>query len=544
MAKKEAKKKEVKKDTTVKENEKVSVKDRVKDIRLSLLKSFGDNAVIEGADLEKANFGRISTGSLKLDVELGGGVPIGRIIQIAGNKSDGKSTLTDIIASNAQKQRVDWIWTRRGNEKGREVVEEVPKVTEGLIVGFLDAEGHKTIDWTRDTLGVDTDNWIYTQPSGAEEAFDIAHQMQLDGVNLIILDSIDSIVPTKLYEKDFGDSAQMGIKAKLIGDFLRKFTMTNNKLFREGRLPCTLILINQVREKIGCFHYNSKVLLEDGTTESIGKIVNNKLPLTVMSYNERTGELEPKRITNWFDNGVADEPFLTIKTDKPQTNGFSSFSCTPNHLILTPYGYVKAEELKVGDKVIQTLPNYTKREAIIVSIEEKEQDEYTHKYDLEVEDNHNYIVSNIIVHNSYGDPLFTPGGKALDFYTSIDLRLRRGDWITEGTGDNKVIVGQVIKFKTHKNKTYKQQRSGEFDFYFDSTSDGSHAMGTIDNFKSIIILGVEYGVIERAGAWFRYKGQQLAQGAENTVTYLKHHMDTYELIKKELFELILTEEEE
>lgn len=396
MAKKEAKKKEVKKDTTVKENEKVSVKDRVKDIRLSLLKSFGDNAVIEGADLEKANFGRISTGSLKLDVELGGGVPIGRIIQIAGNKSDGKSTLTDIIASNAQKQRVDWIWTRRGNEKGREVVEEVPKITEGLIVGFLDAEGHKTIDWTRDTLGVDTDNWIYTQPSGAEEAFDIAHQMQLDGVNLIILDSIDSIVPTKLYEKDFGDSAQMGIKAKLIGDFLRKFTMTNNKLFREGRLPCTLILINQVREKIG----------------------------------------------------------------------------------------------------------------------------------------------------SYGDPLFTPGGKALDFYTSIDLRLRRGDWITEGTGDNKVIVGQVIKFKTHKNKTYKQQRSGEFDFYFDSTSDGSHAMGTIDNFKSIIILGVEYGVIERAGAWFRYKGQQLAQGAENTVTYLKHHMDTYELIKKELFELILTEEEE
>lgn len=399
MAKKETKKKSIKKDNSkekeAKKESSSNVQDRVKAIRLSLLKSFGDNAVIEGADLEKANYGRISTGSLKLDVELGGGIPIGRITQIAGNKSDGKSTLTDIIASNAQKQKVKWVWTKRHNEKGRELVDEIPKEMDGLVVGFLDAEGHKSIDWTRDVLGVDTDSWIYTQPSGAEEAFDIAHQMQLDGVNVIVLDSIDSIVPTKIYEKDFGDSAQMGIKAKLIGDFLRKFTMTNNKLFREGKLPCTLILINQVREKIG----------------------------------------------------------------------------------------------------------------------------------------------------SYGDPLFTPGGKALDFYSSIDLRLRRGDWITEGTGDNKVIVGQVIKFKTHKNKTYKQQRSGEFDFYFDSTLDGKHKIGSIDNFKSTIILGAEYGVIERAGAWFRYKGENLAQGAENTITYLKHNMDKYEAIKEELFHIILNEEE-
>lgn len=405
MAKKETKKKETKKATKksnatketkeVKEEKSSNVKDRIKNIRLSLLKNFGDNAVIEGADLEKANFGRISTGSIKLDVELGGGVPIGRVIQISGNESDGKSTLTDAIARNAQNLKVNWTWTKRSNVKGREIVEELEKSMDGLVVGFLDAEGHKTIDWSRDVMGVDTDDWIYVQPSGAEEAFDIAHQMQLDGVNVIVLDSIDSIVPVKLYEKDFGDSAQMGIKAKLIGDFLRKFSMTNNKLFRQGKLPCTLVLINQVREKIG----------------------------------------------------------------------------------------------------------------------------------------------------AYGDPLFTPGGKALKFYVSIDLRLRRGDWITEGTGDNKEIVGQVIKFKTHKNKTYKPQCSGEFDFYFVSTEDGNHNIGSIDNFKSIIILGVEYGVIEKAGTWYRYKGENLAQGAENTITYLKHHMDVYEQIKEELFTIIFTEEE-
>ena len=402
MAKKKetsTKKKDTKKkDTKSKEAPKkeASVEERIKNVRISLLKNFGTNAVMEGTDLEKCDFGRISTGSIKLDVELGGGIPIGRIIQIAGEKSDGKSTISDLIASNAQKQTIEWEWTKRTVDKGREVVETIPRKVEGLIVGFLDAEGHKTIDWTRDVLGVDTDRWIYTQPSGAEEAFDLAHQMQLDGVNLIVLDSIDSIVPTKLYEKDFNDSAQMGIKPKLIGDYVRKFTMTNNKLFREGKLPCTLILINQTRDKIG----------------------------------------------------------------------------------------------------------------------------------------------------AYGDPTFTPGGKAIGFYSSIDLRLRKGDWITEGTGENKVIVGQVIKFKTQKNKTYKQQRTGEFDFYFDSTLDGQHEIGSIDNFKAIVILGIEYGIIERAGAWFKYKGQNLAQGSENTITYLKHNIEVYNEIKDKLFKLIKEEEEQ
>lgn len=393
---KSTKKKETKKQEATKSTSKSvdSVQDRVARVRASLLGAFGVNAIMEGTDLEKYNFGRISTGSIKLDVELGGGIPIGRIIQISGSKSDGKSTLTDYIAKNAQIKIVEWDWTKRYMEKGREQCEVIPRRLEGLLVGFLDAEGTKTLDWTRDTIGVNTDVWSYTQPSGAEETFDMAHEMQLAGVNLIIVDSIDSLVPTKVYEKNFDETAQMGIKQKLIGDFLRKFTMTNNKLVREGKLPCTLILINQLREKIG----------------------------------------------------------------------------------------------------------------------------------------------------AYGDPEYTPGGRALGFYTSVDLRLRKGDWITEGKGDNKLIVGQEIKFKTHKNKTYKQQRTGSFDFYFDSTLDGSHEMGEIDNFKSIVVLGIEYGIIERAGAWFKYNGNNLAQGADNTVTYLKHNQDVYNEIKDKLFKLIKEED--
>lgn len=134
---------------------------------------------------------------------------------------------------------------------------------------------------------------------------------------------------------------------------------------------------------------------------------------------------------------------------------------------------------------------------------------------------------------------YTPGGRAIEFYISVDIRLRKGDWIVEGKGDNKTIVGQVVKFKTHKNKTFKQQQTGEFEFYFDEAE--GHNIGEIDNFKEIVIEGMAWGVIERAGAWFKYKGENIAQGADNTVAYLREHLDTFEAVKKELFDLVAME---
>lgn len=382
------------KKATVKTTNEVKVdKNKVDSIRLEILKKFGTNSVIMGGDHEKAKYGRISTGSIDLDLKLGGGIPIGRMVQISGARSSGKSTVCDYIVKNAQQTNVEWIWTERKVDRGREIVQEFPRSISGLICGYLDVEGTKTVDWTRDTIGVDTDRWLYAQPSGMEETLEMAHQMQKDGVNLIIIDSIESLETTKEYESEFGESTQMGLKPKLLGEYCRKFTATNNKLVREGKLPCTVILINQLREKIGV----------------------------------------------------------------------------------------------------------------------------------------------------YGDPEYTPGGRAIEFYISVDLRLRRGDWIVEGKGDNKSIVGQVIKFKTHKNKTYKQQQTGEFDFYFDEAQE--HHMGEIDNFKEIIIAGIEWGVIERAGSWMKYKGENLAQGADNTVAYLKKNLDKFEKIKKELFDLVSAEAE-
>lgn len=369
-------------------------KSEVDNIRVELLKNFGTNAIIMGSDMEKAKYGRISTGSITLDLALGGGIPIGRMTQISGAKSTSKSSLCDLIISNAQKTGVEWTWIERKVDKGREIVGESKKKVDNLICACLDVEGTRTPDWTSEKLHVDMNNWIYSQPSGLEEGLEMAIQMQKNGVNLIVIDSIEALEPTKEYESEMGESTQMGIKPKMLGEYCRKYTANNNKLVREGKLPCTIIFINQLREKIG----------------------------------------------------------------------------------------------------------------------------------------------------SYGDPEYTPGGRAIEFYISLDLRLRRGDWITEGKGDNKTIVGQTVKFKSNKNKTYKQQQTGEYDFYFDDTEDGHH-MGEIDNFKEVIIEGIAWEVIERSGSWMKYKGANLAQGADNTIAYLRQNLNIYESIKKDLFDLVAMEVE-
>src|SRR3712207_5974422 len=121
-----------------------SVKDKqlkADDIRLQLLKQFGRNSVITGNDLEKCSYGRIRTGSISLDLALGGGVPIGRAIQISGAKSTCKTSMCNHIAVNAQHTKVDWVWTERKYDKGREAIQEYPRHVDGLICGYIDAEG-------------------------------------------------------------------------------------------------------------------------------------------------------------------------------------------------------------------------------------------------------------------------------------------------------------------------------------------------------------------------------------------------------------------
>lgn len=134
-------------------------------------------------------------------------------------------------------------------------------------------------------------------------------------------------------------------------------------------------------------------------------------------------------------------------------------------------------------------------------------------------------------------PEYTPGGRSKGFACSVDLRLRRGDWISEGTGDNKEIVGQVVKFKIEKNKTFKRMQTGEFDFYYSENSAGIPTFHN-DVFKEVIIAAVEWGVIERAGSWFMY-GDQKYQGMNALITALKDDEALIERLKKEIKTLSL-----
>ena len=151
-----------------------------------------------------------------------------------------------------------------------------------------------------------------------------------------------------------GDS-HMGLQARLMSQALRKLTANLNKS------QTIALFINQLREKIGvmfgCFSYSTRVTLADGTQEKIGKIVNQKREVEVLSYDAKLGAIVPRKIVNWFDNGPTSE-FLTFTVAKPGGNGRAQFACTPNHSIRTPGGWREAQELAVGDRVLQTVPVY------------------------------------------------------------------------------------------------------------------------------------------------------------------------------------------
>ena len=136
---------------------------------------------------------------------------------------------------------------------------------------------------------------------------------------------------------------------------LRKLTANLNR----SRTIC--VFINQLREKIGvmwgCLSYGTRVTLADGSQEKIGKIVNQRMPVEVLSYDPELDAVVPKKVVNWFDNGLADH-FLQFTVARPGGNGRAQFGCTPNHSIRTPGGWREAQELVVGDRVLQSVPHH------------------------------------------------------------------------------------------------------------------------------------------------------------------------------------------
>ena len=291
-------------------------------------KRFGKGAIMRLGEREVADIPAISTTSLSLDAAIGvGGLPRGRIAEIYGPESSGKTTLALHVVAEAQKA--------------------------GGIAAYIDAE-HAMDAVYAEKLGVDVDSLLISQPDSGEQALEIAETLvRSASIDVVVIDSVAALVPRAELDGDMGDSLP-GLQARLMSQALRKLTAI------VAQSNTCFIFINQIREKIGvmfgCFHYNSRVVLADGSTEKIGKIVNQKMPVEVLSFDPETGKIEPRKVINWFDNGKADY-FLQFEIEGGPA-GRRHFAATPNHTIFTPSGEIAAGDLRVGDEVLAMVEDY------------------------------------------------------------------------------------------------------------------------------------------------------------------------------------------
>jgi RecA/RadA recombinase len=505
---------------------------------LNIEKKFGKGSIMRLGEREVVDVPVIPTTSLSLDAAIGiGGMPRGRVVEIYGPESSGKTTLALHVVAEAQRI--------------------------GGVAAYIDAEHAMDAEYAK-KLGVQVDDLLISQPDSGEQALEIAEALvRSNGVDVVVIDSVAALVPRAELDGEMGDSLP-GLQARLMSQALRKLTAivaSSNTCF---------IFINQIREKIGvmfgCFHYDTRVMLADGTSEKIGKIVNNRMPVEVLSYNSQTGAIEPKKVVNWFDNGRADY-FLQFEVEGGKS-GRRHFAATPNHMIFTPYGEMAAEDLRVGDEVlglVNDLEITDDQKQVILgsglgdgSLRQvsssaasfrvghgANQEEYVHwkhernpapvcentnearkmravpakitkiyvkpatrsmqRFDIEVEGNHTYLVDGVVVHNS---PETTTGGRALKFYSSLRMDIRRIGSIKDGEH----VVGNRTKVKIAKNKVAPPFRECEFDIMY---GEGISRAG------DLLDLAVTHKIVDKSGAWFSYKGDRLGQGRENAKVALK-----------------------
>jgi recombination protein RecA len=201
--------------------------DKLKALKLTIDKidkDYGKGSVMMMNERVNVDLGVISTGSIGLDAALGiGGLPKGRIVEIYGPESSGKTTVAIHVIAEAQKK--------------------------GGMCAFIDAEHAFDSNYAK-KLGVDVDNLLISQPDYGEQALEIADRLILSGaLDVVVIDSVAALVPKSELEGEMGDS-KMGLQARLMSQALRKLTATINKT------GCCCIFINQLREKIGVMFGN------------------------------------------------------------------------------------------------------------------------------------------------------------------------------------------------------------------------------------------------------------------------------------------------
>lgn len=271
-----------------------------------------------------------------LNYTFGGGIPYGKILEVAGEESSGKSLIAYNFAYATQQLGGAVIWV---------------DAEQSWMNSWAKANG---VDPEKVTVVNDT-RIEYVADAVADIALYLRSQLTHNEPILLVIDSIAAMDCSDNIDSKLVDGkAEMGGRAKA----LYKYFRVRNEFFY--RLGVTQIYINQLRTALNvgfgkdntCLHYDTMIPFVDGTSMKIGDIIKNKVSKEVWSYNESKGIFEPKPIVDWVVKEETDQ-WIQFKTEGPETiNGFNGFTCTYTHHCLTNHGWKKAIDISFEDKLI------------------------------------------------------------------------------------------------------------------------------------------------------------------------------------------------